>query len=294
MQQHRVFGIASLSFAAFLYGFFPILSRLVGFDIPIFYLSVVRNVAISAVLIVLIVIFKTWTTVFTKDWRWIIARSLAGLVGFFGAFIAFYYMPIGIAYFINYAAIVIGGYIFGWIFFKEQFTKIKIIALFFALIGLTLIYSINYKIEYIYYSLWVIISGFGTALWSILSKKISSTYSAFQLNFIDSIISTVVVLIVSILIKETWVMPTPTTVWFANLGFVAMFVCTGTLVVYGFKYLEAQIGSLIMLLEVLFGILFANLFFSEIISLPTLIGGMFILLAVILPQLRLNNIKSSQ
>ena len=55
--------------------------------------------------------------------------------------------------------------------------------------------------------------------------------------------------------------------------------------IWGFKHIDAQIGSLIMLSEILFGILIGYLFFKETITIFTLLGGIFIITAIVLPQI---------
>lgn len=65
-----------------------------------------------------------------------------------------------------------------------------------------------------------------------------------------------------------------------------MFLTTGQLMIYGFKYVEAQTGSLIMLAEVVFGVFLGFIFYKETISFTTLLGGMAIIAAIILPEIK--------
>jgi drug/metabolite transporter (DMT)-like permease len=90
----------------------------------------------------------------------------------------------------------------------------------------------------------------------------------------------------SILLKEQWTLPSLSAAWIANLLFALMFMTTGQLMIYGFKYVEAQIGSLIMLAEVVFGIIFGFIFYKEAVSITTLVGGVVIISAIILPEIR--------
>lgn len=92
---------------------------------------------------------------------------------------------------------------------------------------------------------------------------------------------------ISILLKETWSYPSLSMEWIANLLFAFMFLSTGQLMVYGFHRLEAQTGSLIMLLEILLGIILGFLFFKEILTLNTFLGGLLIVFAIVLPQIKI-------
>jgi len=56
--------------------------------------------------------------------------------------------------------------------------------------------------------------------------------------------------------------------------------------VYGFKRVEAQIGSLILLFDIVIGIILGYLIFKESISFMAMIGGSLILVAIILPNLQ--------
>lgn len=85
--------------------------------------------------------------------------------------------------------------------------------------------------------------------------------------------------------------PTYSNVWFATGLFGLLFLSTGFLMVYGFKYVEAQKGTLIMLLDVVLGILFGYLFFKEIPSVISMFGGGLILFAIILPNISLKKLK---
>jgi drug/metabolite transporter (DMT)-like permease len=64
-----------------------------------------------------------------------------------------------------------------------------------------------------------------------------------------------------------------------------MFVLTGQLIIYGFKYLDSQKGSLLMLLEVVFGVIVGFLVYQETLSWGAVLGGLLILLGVALPNL---------
>jgi drug/metabolite transporter (DMT)-like permease len=130
------------------------------------------------------------------------------------------------------------------------------------------------------------IAGVGTGTWNTFSKKISGRYSDIQLNFTDFSFSCVFMLALSLLFREQWVAPALNLLWLANALFIVMFISTGQLIVYGFRRLDAQAGSLIMLTEVLFGIVLAYLFYREIPSVWAFVGGAFIITAIVLPEIR--------
>lgn len=279
-------GIVSLIAATFIYGFFGILARTVGFEIPVFYASVIRNIASLAILAIPLFGKHLWKSIKRTDLLWFFTRSVGGFFGFIGSYFAFYYIPIGTAYFIFYGGSTIAGYFFGRFLFVEKITRIKLVSLILALAGLLLIYAQSIGGGNALWMGMAFIGGLGTGAWNTFSKKISGHYSDFQLNFMDFSFSFIFMLTFSLLFREHWVAPTLNMVWLANALFVVLFLSTGQLMVYGFKRLDAQIGSLIMLSEVLFGVVLGYLFYREIPSSWAILGGALIITAIVLPEIR--------
>ncbi len=57
----------------------------------------------------------------------------------------------------------------------------------------------------------------------------------------------------------------------------------------GFKYVQAQHGSLILPLELLFASIFGYIFFKEVLQISTYFGGLLILSAAITSSLSTKN-----
>lgn len=285
--RNQVVGAGSLLASAFIYSFFGILTRAIGFSLPLFYSSWVRNLLMLIILGIPLFSMRKWKKFILKDFFWIFLRSCGGLTSFVGSYISFYYIPLGIALFIFYASSTIGGYFFGVLLYHENLTKIKILSLFLAIIGLFLINTVNFPKEHLIYALYAFLGGIGNAVWCTFSKKVSGKYSALQLNFLDTFNFIIIPFCISLIVHEKWVRPEFSLLWFYLMLFVVMFIITGQLMVFGFKHLDAQIGSLIMLSEIVFGVILGFLFFHEALSVFTLFGGGLIILAIVLPEIRL-------
>ena len=280
-------GIISLLCASFIYGFFGILSRGIGVNqLPLYYTSGLRALFAALLLSFLLLYMRAWKKINKKDLGIIALRGICSVMSVIAFFVAVNYLPINTAYFILYAGATLGGYSLGSILFKEKLTLIKIIALLFSLVGLYFIYLFSLDATKAIYIGFALISGIATALWDILPKKISHTYSSVQLSFLDNIIGGVFALLVSLLLREQWTIPSLTTAWELNALFGSLFVATGLLIIYGFRRLDAQIGSLVMLAEVLFAILLAFIFYGEIITPIMFVGGTLILVGIILPKIK--------
>jgi drug/metabolite transporter (DMT)-like permease len=284
--KNQMLGAGSLLLSAFIYSFFGVLTRAVGFSLPLFYSSWVRNLLMLAILAIPLFVAKKWINVNRRDFIWIFIRSCGGLTSFVGSYVSFFYIPLGVALFIFYASSAIGGYIFGKILYHEKLTKIKIFSLILALSGLFLVNSVDFPKEHLIYALYAFLGGIGNAVWCTFSKKVSDKYSSLQLNFLDTINFIIIPFSLSIIIREKWVAPQFSMLWFYMLLFVLMFIATGQLMVRGFKFLDAQIGSLIMLSEIIFGVILGFILFKETLSLMTLFGGSLIILAIALPEVK--------
>jgi drug/metabolite transporter (DMT)-like permease len=57
------------------------------------------------------------------------------------------------------------------------------------------------------------------------------------------------------------------------------------LVIVGFRFVDASIGSLIGLMEVVFSVVFGAIIFHEVLSWSTYVGGVLIIAAAMLPDL---------
>jgi drug/metabolite transporter (DMT)-like permease len=76
-----------------------------------------------------------------------------------------------------------------------------------------------------------------------------------------------------------------TSTWFAMFAFAAVGLISFWLVVEGYKYVDASIGGLIGLLEIISGVVFGIIIFSESVTVAKVLGGGAILLAAMLPDL---------
>lgn len=275
-------GEVALFSAALLYGFFGVLSKLINFQIPIFYQSWVRNVLSFIVLGILVVYLKKWKKVQKKDYIWFFLTNFFGFISFITIFIAFTGLDIGTTYFLSYAATILAGYFLGITVFKEKLTKRAAACFALALAGLLLVYRVDVKTSALYFAILAIISGLASPGWSALSKKVSNNYSVLQISFIGTVLAWFFPFVSSILVHEQWVPITFSPVWLYTFLFGLMFLFTAFLIFYGFRTVSAQAGTIILLFEIVAGIIFGYIFFRETPSLAGYIGGALIFAAIVL------------
>lgn len=281
-------GSGLLLTAAFLYGLYGVYSRFIGEDFGSFFTIGVRATIMSILLIVYVFLSHKWKAINKKDIKWFGAMILPGIVAIVSVFIAFNHLPIGTVYFTLYASSTVFAYLIGKLFFEERIDKIKIISLLTCLIGLLVIFRETMRKGEIFYLFLAIVVGLGTAAWNIFSKKVTAKYSLSQVLTIDSLITVVVALPLAIILSEPISLPSLTTPWLVVALFALTAVTTSLLTIGGFKLVEAQKGSLVMLSEPIFGALFGYLFFEETPSSSFALGALLIMVGMTLPILNEN------
>ena len=137
----------------------------------------------------------------------------------------------------------------------------------------------------LFYLLLSALAGLGYAGWQILSKKVSGRYSLLQVMTIDNLIFTVISLLLTLGFKESIIWPSLSFLWLIVVLFAWLTLGASFLNIFGFRHFEVQKGSLLMVLEPVFGVIFGWLVFAEVLSYSSLIGGALIIFGAALPNL---------
>ena len=240
--------------------------------------------------------FKVYKPFKKTDWPWFLAIAFAGGINQAPYYFGFQHLEIGTATLLFYASLVIGGYVQSKFALKEKISGTKLISLFIAIVGMSLIYRFTLSPSQIIPAVFTCIAGFLGASTVVLTKKLSTNFHELQIMIGYFVMQVVFNLPLAIILKETLPAFSDTTAWLAQLAYaISLFIANFT-VIEGFKYLEGSIGSLIGMTEILFGIIFGLVLFSEVLTSSTLVGGALIILAATLPSLielqnRRNNIS---
>ncbi len=272
-------GTLALFTAALLYGSQNIATRIAGISFGPF-----LSTSLRALVVVLILFwFVKWKRVEKKHWKWFFLRALGNVIATTGIFIAVNKMSVGAALFSFYAGLILSGGIFGVLFYKEKVTTVKIISLILTAIGLLFIYSYQSTLIFNWYFIVAIIGGVGGSLWSVFSRPISKAYSLPQLVVLDSLMVVVMAALLSLLLHESW-QSIHFDVRFAGVLYLGLTqVFTGQLVARGFKSVDAQVGSMILLNDSVVGMILAFIIFHEAAPLMVIIGGSCVFLSTIIP-----------
>ncbi len=277
----QTIGLLALFTAAFLYGSQTIATKIAGISVAPFLSTSIR----AFVVVLLVIWFVPWKRVAKEHIQWFIARSTANILSTTGLFFAITKIPVGTALFSFYAGMILATTLVGNIWYNERMTKIKVISLFLTAVGLLCMYVTNSGLVF---NIYIFIAAFGGAcagLWSIFSRPISKSYPLTQLVVLDNALAAILALGVSAILHESWggISIGAPLLSLSYLGLTQAF--TGQLVAFGFRYIDGQVGSIILLNDTIIGIVLMALFFKEFPSLQVFIGGVSIFLASILPAI---------
>lgn len=284
---NHIKGLSLLVVTTALYGLYGIYSRLIALEFNVFTQNWVRNVFVLLLTIIFIILFKQkWRKIAKKDVPWILAWVLCDIAFVIAIFVSFNSLSIGTALFLLYSGSTIAGYGAGTFLLKEKLTKIKATAILLSLSGLLFIFAEQVHLINLLYLLLGLSTGLIAGLWYVFPKLISHEYPKLQLIALDA----AGILLVNLLLASIYNQAVPplsiSLAWLGILLYGITQLLGDIMLIHGFRLVEAHIGSLILPLEAVFGVLFAFLFFKETLPLTTLFGGLLIIVAAFLPNLQ--------
>jgi drug/metabolite transporter (DMT)-like permease len=280
--------------SAIIFGSYGTWSKLIGTSNGVFYPGWTRALLISIILFPILLLTKQIIPIQRKDWKWISMFLIFTTLTQAPLFYAFNHMDVGTATLLFFVTMLLTMYIVGFFFLQEKLTKIKIVSFLLACLGLYVTFSFSITAFSIFAALMAVVNGIASGGEVAFSKKITGSYSSLYVIWLSWIITTVTNCIISVLIGEMQVLPTLNIYWLYQGLYAIAGIIGFWLIIEGFKYVEASIGGLIGLLEIVFSILFGFLIFNEILTQKILIGGMCVVIAAALPYLTELNIRKNK
>ena len=267
------------------FGSYGVWSKFIGEDFGIFYQGWVRSALVLLFLIPIAYFTKSFKPVKKTDLKWILIPVLFGVATQAPLYYAFINMDIGTATLIFYSMYVITSYVVGKIFLKEKITIPKIISLFLAFLGLFLIFGISLSIFSFLALLMAGVNGIASGGEVATTKKTTEKFSSLQIGIYVWAGILITHLPLSLLFGEKQIVPELNLVWLSMCAFALAGLISFWLVIEGYKYVDASIGGLIGLFEIIAGIGFGFIIFHEELTLLTYLGGGIIILSAMLPDL---------
>lgn len=250
-----------------------------------FYQAWVRSLIIILIMLPFMLKSKSFKRIRRPDWP-----ALGVFVGFcvftqVPIYYAFNQAPIGTVQLIFYSMFVVTAYVVGRFYLGEAISRIKLVSIALAFVGLAFVFG-EAALAFAPLGLALAaLNGVASGGEVASSKKIEAHYSPALVVFWGWVATLVLHVPVSLAIGEPQVMPALNLPWLWLLVYSIVNAAAFWLAIVGFRLVDASIGSLIGLLEVVFAVVFGALIFDEALSLNVYIGGVLILLAAMLPDL---------
>lgn len=268
-----------------LFGSYGVWSKLMGNEFGVFFQGWVRSLIVLAILVPILLLTKNYKRIEKGDWRWILITAGFSLFTQVPLYYAFVHTSIGTATLLFYALFITTSYVIGRIFLSESITTVKVFAIILALIGLTFTFGFSLTKFSLLGLAMAGINGIASGAEVSTSKKSSKKYSSLLITTYCWVGILITHLPLSLLTHEKQWTPALNKQWLAMLAYSIAGMAAFWLVVEAFKHVDASIGSLIGLLEIIWSILFGVWFFHEHAGLIVWVGGILIITAGMLPDL---------
>jgi len=284
LQKSQIPQLALLT-SGLIYAIYGPLTRITGNDFGEVTQSLIRAIMRVAIMIIVIIFVKDLKRIQKKDLPWFLLSGLAGAGSTLLYTYAIQKLSMGTTMFLFYGTGIIVSFIIGKIFYKEKLNKKKIISLILSLAGLLLLFIKEIEFKNDWFIILASLSGICYSVYSTFSKKISSNYSITQIVFSFAIIDIFAYAGSMIFITETsnFASVTP---WISSFIFALLVSLNVYLMIFGFKHLEAQKASLLLLSELIFIMIIGAVFYSEIPSIQEMFGSIFIFIGLALPNIK--------
>lgn len=192
-------------------------------------------------------------------------------------------------YFFIYAGIFISTFFLGLFLFKEKVSRLKIVSLLLACLGIYLL-SYPLQISSLTGAVFAMLAGFFDSLQMSMCKYLGS-YRRIFLLFYEYLVGTIVGLFLVFVFKEQML------VGFAPISILAAILIgffqigIGYLYLYGFNNFDINLGSIVASSELFFAMLWSAIFLREFPGRLEVLGGFLVFLAVNIISFSLLNIK---
>jgi len=285
-------GIFLLLLSAFLYSIMPVLIRMLGNKgiPPISQVSLRYVVAFVCALLYYKFVAKAKIVLPKKH---IPTLLFAGIVGY-GLTNVFYTIGIlntlvSTTLFLFYTYAIVAP-VLGFILLKDKVNKFNIISLVLSFIALLLLFQPTAFATWKLGGAFAFLSALTQAGYLIARKKLPE-YRASYMMLVNTLLGTIVVGALGLFVDHSFyfqngITHVSTTAWLVTILFGIDNFAAWLAMTKGFEYFHATSASIILLSELLFGVFFAFLFFNEIPTIATFIGGILILAASIVVILK--------
>jgi len=283
-------GASLVVLSSLFYASYGIWTTLMGSFFGGYTASALRSVLVLLILAPIALMYRQSESInWRQNWRYLVGLLLSAILIWGPLYYAILHAGVGISLAVNYACIVIGMFFFGWLLNRERLTKDKGLSAFLGIIGLVLIFSPSISaIGWLALGA-AAISGISTAAHMVIAKKMP--YNATQSTLLVWAASVVANIPMAFLFGES----VPAIGWHVEWIYLVVFaiasVAASWTFIKGVKIIDAGAAGVLGLLEIVFGILFGIVFFSEGPGLIVLLGVTAVIAAAAIPYIKDYNAK---
>ncbi len=293
LMSKKSLGFLALVAAAIIYSTFGIWMRLLGSELGAYQTTALANI-FAAIISLVIVLIQKKKIILEKGLNY---RNLSLFILVVPAAIIFYNFSVmntkvATATFALYAASFIVSFLVGKFIFKEKISKLKVIALLIAFVGLSFL---SFPFSFNFGFLMGLASGVADTFANSLKKDLSGKIERMFLVLVSRVAAVVVSLVMVVGTGEKLIIfsALPLKTYLIAFLFGVLFVGVIYLTIVGFQYSDVSVGTIVLSSELFFTPIVAFLAFKEIPVSTEIIGGFLILVAMILPNLSLLKRKTS-
>ncbi len=279
-------GIVALTLAGFAYSTAGFFDRTLSEEVSSFLQLTVRTC--FSVLIFVVLMFFTkekFKKIDRSDIKYFVQQAIATCGGLLFFILAVTKLQIGTTLFLFYVAVLLSGFLYGFFKFGEKLTQLKIISLVLSLIGLVIMYFDKDLQLNLIGGVYAIIAGASFSLNFAVSKNVSGKYPPFQINLLQ-FFGAFLISLPFPFFSGSFSLNFPINIWTTFFIYSLVVSLAYILSLYGYKVVETQKASIILLCEVVFGIIVGFLIYREIPEPKTIIGGILIFSALVISNLK--------
>lgn len=275
-------GASLVVIASIFYASYGIWTKLLGNFFDGFTLSVYRGILVVAILLPIACFSHSLQPLKLKNnWRYVTGMVFASALTWGPFYFAIIQAGIGISLTIQYAAIVIGQFLFGSLFARERLTKDKALSAALSFAGLALIFSPTTRSLGWLALIGATVSGLAAAANAVLSKQID--YNATQSTIVLWSSGIVANIVMTALLHKHYPTFRLGIRWLYLMCFATASLIASWTFVRGVKLIDVGAAGILGLLEIVFGVLFGVVFFHERPSPVVLLGVVMIIAAAAIP-----------
>lgn len=283
-------GASLVVLSSFFYASYGIWTKLLGNFFDGYTAATIRSIIVVVIMLVIAFAYHKFESLhLKKNWLYIVGMIIGSMFTWGPLYFAILQAGVGISLAVCYASIVIGMFVFGWLFASERFTKDKALSAVLGIIGVILIFSPVVSGITFFALVAALISGFSTAMTTVFVKKIH--YNATQSTIVLWTSSIIANLFMAFILGKSYPPFHFQIEWLYLFIFALTSIIASWSMARGVKLIDAGAAGILGLLEIVFGVIFGVAFFNERPTLIALLGMAVIIAAAAIPYVKDFNVK---